>query len=146
MILGLEPVEYLTDDQAQETSEKPPHELLDKSSRMEILGREPYLVLSMLFLCLRAFLYFFPSFLSWIKAFWAMYIPHLNLEIFGETSQLLGRVGQMIDVKRVWNKVRLCKARNFQKGANNARAWASSLTSVSLGESSSTRPCPSTSS
>lgn len=145
-VTGLEPVEYLTDDQAQEISEKPLHELLDKSSRMEILGREPYLVLSILFLILRAILYFFPSFLSWMKAFWALYIPRLNMEIFGETSQLLGRVGQMVDVKRVWNKVRLCKARNFRKGANNARAWASSLTSVSLGESSSPRLCPSTSS
>ncbi|KAF5180570.1 5'-adenylylsulfate reductase-like [Thalictrum thalictroides] len=145
-VTGVEPIEYLTENQGQEFSEKPLLEFLDGSSRKDIVVREPCLVFAVLFLSLRAFLYFFPSLLFRFKAFWALYIPRLNLEIFGETSQLLGRVGQMVDVKRVWTKVKLFKARNFPKGAKNARVWASSLASVSLGESSSTRPSTSLSS
>ncbi|KAF9598905.1 hypothetical protein IFM89_032759 [Coptis chinensis] len=137
---GLEPIDYLTDNQRLEITEKPLLQLLDRSSRMETIAREPYLAFSILFLSFKAFLYFFPGLLSRLKAFWALYIPHLNLEIFGETSQLIGRVLQMVDLKRVWTKVTLCKTRNFQKGAKNARVWASSLASVSLGESSSVRP------
>ncbi|KAG6603430.1 5'-adenylylsulfate reductase-like 5, partial [Cucurbita argyrosperma subsp. sororia] len=67
------------------------------------------------------------------------YIPHLNLEIFGETRQLIGRILHMLDIRRAWAKLRLYKTKNFHKGARNARVWASSLASVSLGESSSSR-------
>ncbi|KAJ4970037.1 hypothetical protein NE237_003136 [Protea cynaroides] len=143
-ITGLEPVGYFTVDQPSSYGgDKTLLQLGNGSSAKEILRREPYLVLAVLFLCLRAFLYFFPKILSCLEAFWISYIPHLNLSIFGETSQLLGRLFQMIDVKRVWNKLRQCKTRNLQKGAKNARVWASSLTSVSLGESSLARPTPS---
>ncbi|KAF8398571.1 hypothetical protein HHK36_017502 [Tetracentron sinense] len=140
-ITGLEQVEYFADDQISslESSEKPLIKPWNGSSLKEMLTREPYLVFSVLFVCLRAFIYFFPDMLSRLRAIWVSYVPHLNLEIFGETSQLLGRVFHVIDVKRVWSKLRVCKTRNFQKGAKNARVWASSLASVSLGETSSTR-------
>ena len=50
---------------------------------------------------------------------------------------MLGRFLYMIDVQRVWAKLKLCKIRNFREGAKSARVWASSLASVSLGETSS---------
>ncbi|KAJ4978242.1 hypothetical protein NE237_009022 [Protea cynaroides] len=143
-ITGIEPVGYFSVDQPSSFGgDETLLQLWNASSAKEILRREPYLMLAVLFLCLRAFLYFFQAMLTRLEAFWVSYIPHLNLGIFGETSQLLGRALPMIDVKRVCSKLRLCKTRNFRKGAKNARVWASSLTSVSLGESSSARPTPS---
>ncbi|KAL5708582.1 5-adenylylsulfate reductase-like [Ranunculus cassubicifolius] len=136
---GLEPIGYLTDNQGVEVTDKPLLDLLGWSTRKDILSREPCLIFSLLFLFSRVIFCFFPSFLSQLRAFWALYIPRLNLEIFGETSQLLGRALHVIDMKRVWNKVKLCKTRNFQERAKNARVWASSLASVSLGESSVSR-------
>ncbi|KAK7336262.1 hypothetical protein VNO77_16798 [Canavalia gladiata] len=107
-------------------------------SLKEIPSKEPYLALSILFLCLRIILFLFPEIMSRLQAFWAFYVPHLNLQIFGETNQVMGRVLNVIDVKRIWTNIRLCKTRNFHERARNARVWASSLASVSLGESSST--------
>lgn len=103
----------------------------------ELITKEPYLVLAILFLVLRAFLFFCPEILSHVAALWILCKREFNLGIFGESSQLLGRVIHLIDVKRVWSKLKLCKTRNFQKGARSARVWASSLASVSLGETSS---------
>ncbi|XP_047182394.1 5'-adenylylsulfate reductase-like 5 [Vigna umbellata] len=119
----------------------------DDNSSMNLFGlslketwsRDPYLVFSVLFLCLRLLLFVFPKIVSRLRAFWVSCIPHLNLQIFGETSQVMGRVLQVIDVRRIWNRLRLCKIRIFQERARSARAWASSLASVSLGESSSAR-------
>ncbi|KAK1313842.1 5'-adenylylsulfate reductase-like 5 [Acorus calamus] len=108
-------------------------------SAREILAREPYLAFSIFFLCLKAFLYIFPELLSRLKSFIGKFIWHFNLGIFGETSQLLEQALHVIDLKKVWNKLRLSKTGNFQNGAKNARSWASSITSVSLGESSSSR-------
>ncbi|EOY10594.1 APR-like 5, putative [Theobroma cacao] len=108
----------------------------NESSLMDIVKREQYLAFAVLFLCLRVLLSIFPEVLSRLKAFWVSYAPHLNLEIFGETSQLFVRALHMVDVRRVWTKLRLCKTRNFHQGAKSARVWASSLASVSLGESS----------
>lgn len=108
-------------------------------SPTEILRKEPYLVLSLLFLCLVGFTYAFPRVLAHLKALWVSYGPHLNLEIFGETSQILGRILQIINVNRIWTKLKLCKTRNFLCGAKNARVWASSLASVSLGKTASCR-------
>ncbi|KAJ1398354.1 putative 5-adenylylsulfate reductase-like 5 [Sesbania bispinosa] len=105
----------------------------------ETLSREPYLVFSVLFLCLRILLFVFPKIVLRLQAFWVSCIPHLNMQIFGETSQVMGRVLQVIDVRRIWTKLRLCKTRNFHERARSARVWASSLASVSLGESSSAR-------
>ncbi|KAL6994248.1 hypothetical protein U1Q18_012355 [Sarracenia purpurea var. burkii] len=106
------------------------------NSLREILTREPYLVFSLLFLFLRVFLYFFPEIISRLIALWAVYVAHLNVGIFGESSQHLGRVLHLIDVKRVWSKLRLCKTGNLHNGARSARVWASSLASVSLGKTS----------
>lgn len=106
------------------------------SSPNEILRREPYLVVSLLFLCLIGFIYIFPKVLLHLKALWVSHGPHLNLKIFGETSQILGRVLQMIDLKMIGTKLKLWKTSNFLRGAKNARVWASSLASVSLGKTS----------
>ncbi|KAK7315584.1 hypothetical protein VNO77_34141 [Canavalia gladiata] len=108
-------------------------------SLKETMIRDPYLLLSVLFLCLRLLLFVFPKIVLRLRAFWVSCIPHLNMQIFGETSQVMGRVLQVIDVRRIWTKLRLCKTRNFHERARSARVWASSLASVSLGESSSAR-------
>lgn len=105
----------------------------------EISSREPYLVLSVLFLCLRIILFVLPKIMSHFQAFWDSYVRHLNVQIFGNTSQVIGRVLNVVDLKRLWTKQRLCKSRNFHERARSARVWASSLASVSLGESSSAR-------
>lgn len=136
---GLEPMHYLTVEEA--VSLKCSKEFVMQSwvgsSPTEILRKELYLVLSLLFLCLVGFTYTFPRVVSHFKALWVSYGPHLNLEIFGETSQILGRVLQMIDVNRIWTKLKLCQTRSFISGAKNARVWASSLASVSLGKTTS---------
>jgi len=108
-------------------------------SLKETWSRDPYLLFSVLFLCFRLLLFVFPKIVSRLRAFWVSCVPHLNLQIFGETSQVMGRVLQVIDVRRIWNRLRLCKIRIFQERARSARVWASSLASVSLGESSSAR-------
>nr|DAD27176.1 TPA_asm: hypothetical protein HUJ06_028644 [Nelumbo nucifera] len=120
-ITGLKPVDYFTEDCSSTLgSEKSLLQFWGGSSTRDILAREPYLMFSILFLCLRAIVYFFPGMLSRLKAFWVLYVPRLNLGIFGETSQLLERALHVIDMKRVWSKLRLCKTRNFHKGAKNA--------------------------
>lgn len=107
------------------------------ASVKEILWREPYLVVSLVFVLLRAFLYFFPEIVSDLLALWVACIPHLNLGIFGESRQLLGHALQLIDIRRILSKLKICKTRIFQERARNARVWASSLASVSLGETAS---------
>ncbi|KAL7081661.1 hypothetical protein ACP275_14G052700 [Erythranthe tilingii] len=114
-------------------------QLANEASLMKAFSREPYLALSAVFVLLRAFLYFFPGIASRLLAIWAAVIPRLNLRIFGESRQLLGHVLHLMDVKRIWNKLKNCKTRNFVKGARNARVWASSLASASLGKTSSSR-------
>ncbi|KAG9451397.1 hypothetical protein H6P81_011362 [Aristolochia fimbriata] len=108
-------------------------------SLKDIFKREPYLIFSIVFLCSKGFLLFLPQILSHLKAFWILCIWHLNFGILRGTSQLLERVLHVVDVKRAWSKLRLCKTRNFRNGAKNARVWASSLASVSLGDPASSR-------
>ena len=137
---GLEPVQYFSEDQTISFERSEGGSILqpwNASSVKEMFTREPYLAFSILFLCIRVFLALFPGLLSQLKAFWVLYVPHLNLEIFGDTSQMLGRFLYMIDVQRVWAKLKLYKIRNFREGAKSARVWVSSLASVSLGETSS---------
>ncbi|XVF30806.1 hypothetical protein REPUB_Repub16aG0090100 [Reevesia pubescens] len=138
---GFEPVQYIAENEPVVSGDHNKYMLQswNKSSPMEIVKQEPYLAFALLFLCLRVLLSIFPEVLSRLKALWVSYAPHLNLEIFGETSQLFARALHMVDVRRVWTKLRLCKTRNFHQGAKSARVWASSLASVSLGESSSGR-------
>ncbi|CAL1356589.1 unnamed protein product [Linum trigynum] len=138
---GLEPVQYLTEGQATYSPNDEKSIILkpwDGSPMENILKREPYLAFSILFLFIRLALFLSPKLLSHLKTFCTSKIPHLNLGIFGETSsQLFGHILHLVDVRRVWTKLRLCKTRNFHEGAKNCRVWASSLASVSLGESSS---------
>ncbi|XWS42681.1 hypothetical protein CRYUN_Cryun16bG0035000 [Craigia yunnanensis] len=138
---GFEPVQYVSENEPIISGDHNKYMIQswNESSLMEIVKREPYLAFAVLFLCLRVLLSIFPEVLFRLKAFWVSYAPHLNLEIFGETSQLFARALHMVDVRRVWTKLRLCNTRNFHQGAKSARVWASSLASVSLGESSSGR-------
>lgn len=124
---GLEPVQYYAEEfEISLSSNK--HDIepsLCGSSLKTLLTREPYLVFSMVFLCLKLFWSIYPRVLSQLKAFWVLYIPHFNMDIFGEITHILGHVSQMIDVKRIRPKLRLCKTRNFHVGARNARRfWA----------------------
>ncbi|XP_073057023.1 5'-adenylylsulfate reductase-like 5 [Primulina eburnea] len=141
---GLDPVvDMIEDNSCNPSSNRKILKPWNGGSFTEIIWRELYLVLSVLFVLSRAILHFFPEIASRITELWVACIPHLNLGIFGESRQLLGRVFHLIDVKRIWSKLNVCKTRNFHEGARNARVWASSLASVSLGETSSTRIFPS---
>lgn len=136
---GLKPVQYFAEDEQTglDSGEESIMQPWNGSSLEEMMKKEPYLVFATLFLFLRVLLFLSPKVLSHLKAFYGSCVPHFNLEIFGETSQLFGRILHMIDVRRIWTRLRLCKTRNFHEGAKNCRVWASSLASVSLGESSS---------
>lgn len=136
-ITGLEPVEYhVHDDSIEIRNSQLVLQPWYESSWRDIMVKEPYLVLAVVFLVLRGFLYLCPEILSRVTALWILCKPRINLGIFGESRQLLGRALHLPDVKRVWRKLKLCKTRNFLKSARSARVWASSLASVSLGETS----------
>ncbi|XP_027072426.1 5'-adenylylsulfate reductase-like 5 isoform X1 [Coffea arabica] len=131
---GHEPVQYIAVDQSGNSGSGGKSMVVSRcgSSAKETLTREPYLFFSVLFLSLRVMVYVCPKFLFHSRNLWVSFRPHLNLEIFGGTSEILG----MTDFKRVWTKIRLCNHRNFHLGASNARVFASSFASVSLGETS----------
>ncbi|CAA7395384.1 unnamed protein product [Spirodela intermedia] len=113
------------------------------SSAREFVTREPYLAFSLLFLSLRVFLFLFPGILLRLRAVCWSYARSVKQGILVEWSQLSGRALQMIEVKRMCSKLCLSNKKNLRRGADNARAWASSLTSVSsLGESSSSSRSP----
>lgn len=136
---GLDPVVDFAEEIPCSKSDANAFRLWDGASLKETFIREPYLLLSLVFVLARAFLYFFPEIASNLLALWVACIPHLNLGIFGESRHLLGHALQLIDVRRIWSKLKICKTRNFHERARNARVWASSLASVSLGEASSSR-------
>lgn len=138
IIVGLDPVVDMTKVQISSSARIGPRILQpwNHNSLKEIFTEEPYLVLSIVFLLLKAFISLSPEIVSRLKALWVAYAPHLSMGVFGESSQLLGRVLHVIDVKRIYNKLNLWKSRNFHDGARKARVWASSLASVSLGETS----------
>ncbi|CAN6864308.1 unnamed protein product [Brassica oleracea var. botrytis] len=130
---GLKPVQYV--DEGEPTSYDTHGNLItwlhSGSSIKEITERDPYLVLALMFLSLKLAILIFPIMGARLQTLWASYAPHLSLGILGETSQLFGRAMHMIDVRRLWIKLRLAKTRNFQERAKNA------LASVSLGKSTS---------
>ncbi|VVB15026.1 unnamed protein product [Arabis nemorensis] len=130
---GLKPIQYVDEDEptSLDTDGNLITWLHNGSSIREIAEREPYLVLALMFLSLKLAILIFPVMGSRLKTLWASYVPHLSLGILGETSQLFGRALHMIDVRRLWMKLRLTKTRNFQERAKNA------LASVSLGKSTS---------
>ncbi|XP_047159636.1 5'-adenylylsulfate reductase-like 5 [Vigna umbellata] len=109
------------------------HSTIKGFSLGEISRREPYLALSILFLCLRIILSVFPTIMPHLKAFCSSYFNHLSFQKLG---QVMERVLHVMDVKRIWTKLELCKSRSFHERARSARVWASSLASVSLGDSS----------
>ncbi|XP_023540632.1 5'-adenylylsulfate reductase-like 5 [Cucurbita pepo subsp. pepo] len=137
---GMEPLEHYNGYELVKIDgggEKAGIRLLKSLSFGEIVKREAYLVFSLIFLCLRVSLLIFPKILSQLKALWLSHALPMNLQVLGETSQIMGRVLQTVDLGRVWAKLRLSKTRSFHTSARNARVWASSLASVSLGKSSS---------
>ncbi|XP_072951927.1 5'-adenylylsulfate reductase-like 5 [Typha angustifolia] len=136
---GLDPAAYFVVDKLSDSRNMRSRWSRDQPLR-DIVTDEPFLALGVLFVILRMIIHSFPVVFSWMRAFWVSYAWHLNLWVIGGSSQLLERVLHAVDIKRLWSKIRLFnKTRNFRKGASNARVWASSLTSVSLGESSSSR-------
>ncbi|EPS59781.1 5'-adenylylsulfate reductase-like 7, partial [Genlisea aurea] len=136
---GVDPIVDMAEEEtsSSETSQNNP----PGGASMGYSGEEPYLLLSIVFVSLRAVVFFFPGIASRILALWSACVSNLNVAILRESKQLVGHLLHLIDVGRIWRKVKLTKTRNFQKGAaRNARVWASSLTtSVSLGETSQTR-------
>ncbi|KAG1368783.1 5'-adenylylsulfate reductase-like 5 [Cocos nucifera] len=139
---GFDPVSYLAVEPPSSSRDIRSLWPVERSSK-ELIASEPYIAISFLFICLKVIMRFFPMIFTHLRAFWISLAWHPNLEILGEWSQLLERAQHVFDMKKLWSKLRLCnKSRNFQKGANNARAWASSLASVSLGESSASRVAP----
>lgn len=98
----------------------------------ETVKREPYLALSILFICMRVFFFFFPKSFALIQDLWTGYREQINLGILGRLAQLLDCVPHAVDVRKVWSKLRLVVGAN-----KNGRVWAA-LTSLSLGG----RPSP----
>lgn len=134
---GLEPTMHLTEDEFDSSLETKPENII--TSLKDIISREPYLVFSVLFVALKTVLVLWPEIIPNVIALWAAYIPRLNLAIFGESKQLLTHALQLFDVKSVFKKMKISKNRNFHNGARGARVLASSLASVSLGETTSVR-------
>ncbi|XP_074576764.1 5'-adenylylsulfate reductase-like 5 [Curcuma longa] len=115
--------------------------VLQVESARELITKEPYLAFSVLFIFLRMSICFISAIYTRVKAFCASHAWHLNLRFLCESSHMLEQVLHLVDVKRLWSNLKLCnRTRNLRKGANNARVWASSLASVSLGESSTSKP------
>ncbi|XP_010934707.1 5'-adenylylsulfate reductase-like 5 [Elaeis guineensis] len=136
---GFDPVSYFAVDQPSNSRNVRSLRAWHGSLK-ELIAHEPYIAISLLFVCLKAIVRFFCVIFAYLRAFWFSLAWQLNLGILGEWSQLLERAQHVLDIKKLWSKLRLCnKTGNFRKGANNARAWASSLASVSLGESSASR-------
>lgn len=129
---GQEPVAYVG-PRKWSTAQRTHYAKLWNSSIGEAVKQEPYLAFSILFICLRIFMFFFPMCFALIKGFWTQYFQQINLGILAKLNQLLECVPHAVDVRKVWSKLRLVA------GAKNARAWASSLASVSLGGQSSPR-------
>ncbi|KAJ0244537.1 5'-adenylylsulfate reductase-like 5 [Hirschfeldia incana] len=140
---GLKPVQYVAEAEPTTSLDDTDGNLITWLRKgtciSEIFKRDPFLVLSLLFVCLQMAILVFPMAQPRLKALWASYSPNLNLERFGEVSQVFSRALHMVDVRRLWLKLTLVKTRSFHERAKNARAWASSLASVSLGQTSSTQ-------
>lgn len=137
---GLQPVQYVAEGEPTGLDAGDGNLITwmrNGTSIRNIFKQDPFLLLSLLFICLQMAILVFPIAESRMKALWASYVPNLNLERFREISQLFSRGLHMVDVRRLWLKLRLIKTRNFHERAKNAQAWASSLASMSLGQTSS---------
>jgi len=136
---GLDPIAHLDIVQQERTGNLRSIMTWDRSLR-EMANDEPFLFLAVLFIILKVAAHFIPVVMSHLRAFLVVRVRNLNLGILRGSNQLLDRALNVLDVRRLWSKLRLSnKATDLRKGASNARAWASSFTSVSLGEPSSSR-------
>lgn len=109
-------------------------------SLREMAKDELYLLVAVLFIILKVAANFIPVVMSHLRAFLVVRVQNLNLGIRRGSNHLLERALNVLDMRRLWSKLRLSnKATDLRKGASNARAWASSFASVSLGEPSSSR-------
>ncbi|CAN6291442.1 unnamed protein product [Urochloa humidicola] len=136
---GQDPIAYLDIVQQESTGSLRSIMLWDRTLR-EMAKDEPFLLLAVLFVILKVAAYFIPAVVSHLRAFLVVRVRNLNLGIRRGSNQLLDRALNVLDVRRLWSRLRLSnKATDLRKGASNARAWASSFTSVSLGEPSSSR-------
>ncbi|GLJ21634.1 hypothetical protein SUGI_0402810 [Cryptomeria japonica] len=139
-ITGVEPInsDYLAKDYRSSFSS---HFGVDYGQSKEYsLQQEPYLIFALLFLTARVLLYLFPKVLVRIKHCQFEDLWHLNLARLGENaSPFLKHALHMVNLNRIWSRLKRSKTRNFQEGAKNARVWASSLASVSLGKGSANR-------
>jgi hypothetical protein len=135
---GLDPIAYV--DVIQQESPGSLGVMPGGLSLRKMAQNEPFVFLSVLFIILRVAAHFVPNIISHLRAFLTVRVRNLNLGIHRGSSQLMERALTALDVKRLWSKLRLSsKTRDLRKGASNARAWASSFASVSLGEPSSSR-------
>ncbi|XP_051177604.1 5'-adenylylsulfate reductase-like 5 isoform X1 [Lolium perenne] len=136
---GLDPIAYV--DVIQEESPGSLGSVMPGGRSLHEMAKdEPFVFLSVLFIILRVVAHFVPTIICHLRAFLIVRVRNLNLGIHRGTSQLMERALTALDVKRLWSKLRLSsKTRDLRKGASNARAWASSFASVSLGEPSSSR-------
>uniref|UniRef100_A0A0E0FCZ3 Thioredoxin domain-containing protein n=1 Tax=Oryza meridionalis TaxID=40149 RepID=A0A0E0FCZ3_9ORYZ len=133
-VTGQEPIAYLGPRKWSATrTGSTQHVKLWKSSIIEALKSEPYLAFSILFICLKILVAFFPKFFACIKGIWVQYFRHANLGILAKLTQLLECMPHAVDLRKICSKWRL------MGGAMNTRVWASSLASMSFGERSSPR-------
>ncbi|KAJ1254663.1 hypothetical protein BS78_K005200 [Paspalum vaginatum] len=136
---GLDPIACIDIVQQESTGSLSSVVPWERSLR-EMAKDEPFLLVAVLFIILKVAAHFIPAVLSHLRAFLVVRVRNLNLGIRRVSNQLLERALNVLDVRRLWSKLRLSnKATDLRKGASNARAWASSFASVSLGEPSSSR-------
>ncbi|KAG7020216.1 5'-adenylylsulfate reductase-like 4 [Cucurbita argyrosperma subsp. argyrosperma] len=103
-----------------------------------LLREETYLALATAFVCMRLIYIFFPTLLVYAQYVWQRHLRNLRLGTLWERplTCLKGAVQLFSHFKDP------CKRSNLQGGAMNARAWAKSFATVSIGDaSSSSRVC-----
>ncbi|KAI3471438.1 hypothetical protein Pfo_030802, partial [Paulownia fortunei] len=57
-----------------------------------------------------------PKSLTCFTYLWVSYQPHLNSEIFGETSQISGHILHVIDLKMIWTKLKTLQEPEITSG------------------------------
>ncbi|KAK1356191.1 hypothetical protein POM88_049447 [Heracleum sosnowskyi] len=99
---GLDPVVNMTKVQLshyKETGYK--IQLWNQKPLKEIFIKEPYLILSLMFIFYKASIYLIPRLVCRVKALWFALVPHLSVGVLGESKQLLRRVFHVKDLKRI---------------------------------------------
>jgi len=141
---GLEPVSYFTFEKLHNSEKVAPLKPWNGSIK-EMIGSEPYLAFALLFICMKTFICFSPAISSCLKDFFVSIVWRSKLGIVGGWNHLFEQALDIVDIKKLRRKLRFCdKSKNLHKGAKSAQVLASSLASVSLGESSSSSrlaPC-----